>query len=202
MGTIKDFKYKVIKNFLTIEEIKLLKDYCRIKHRLNFDSFDFANNDNGDTCFYADPLMESLMLNKLKLMQKETGLELLPTYTFWRMYTVNADLIKHKDRSACEISVTVMIGSDGTKWPIFLEPDENKGIYDSDNNNYTPSTSNGIGINLEPGDALIYLGCKLEHWREEFKGDWQAQTFLHYVDKNGKNTEWFKDKRQVYGMQK
>ena len=68
----KDFRYKLIKNFLTQEEIKLLTDYCRIKHRLNFNSFDFGQNDNGDTFFYGDPLMESLMVNKLKLMQKET----------------------------------------------------------------------------------------------------------------------------------
>ena len=101
------------------------------------------------------------MVNKLDLMQKETGLELLPTYAFWRMYTINADLKKHKDRESCEISATVMLGSDGTPWPIFI---------------------GGTEINLEPGDAAIYLGCEVEHWREEFKGDWHTQTFLHYVD--------------------
>ena len=178
MGTIKDFKYKLIKNFLTKEEIVLLKDYCRIKHRLNIDSFDYKQNNNGDTSFYADPLMESLMVNKIELIQKETGLELLPTYAFWRMYTCFADLKKHIDRPACEVSVTVMIGSDGTSWPIYM---------------------NGTEINLEPGDAAIYLGCEIEHWREEFEGDWHAQTFLHYVDKNGLNKEWFKDKRPLYG---
>lgn len=172
-------KYKKVKNFLSEEEKKLLTDYCRIKHRINFDSFDFLQSDNGDTFFYGDPLMESLMVNKIGLMQKETGLELLPTYAFWRMYTLNADLKKHTDRPACEISVTVNIGSDGTKWPIYM---------------------GGVEINLEPGDAVIYLGCEVEHWREEFTGDWQAQTFLHYVDKNGKNVEWFKDKRPLYGM--
>lgn len=181
MGTIKDFKYKIIKNFLTKEEIKLLTDYCRMKHRLNFDSFDFSMSNNADTYFYADILMESLMINKLDIMQKETGLELLCTYAYWRMYTVNADLFKHVDRPACEVSVTVMINSDGTKWPIFM---------------------NGTEINMEPGDAAVYLGCEVEHWREEFKGDWHAQTFLHYVDKNGPNKEWFRDKRILYGMQK
>lgn len=172
-------KYKKVKNFLSEEEKKLLTDYCRIKHRINFNSFDFLQSDNGDTFFYADPLMESLMVNKIGLMEKETGLELLPTYAFWRMYTVNADLKKHTDRPACEVSVTVNIGSDGTKWPIYMD---------------------GIEINLEPGDAVIYLGCEVEHWREEYTGDWQAQTFLHYVDKNGKNREWFKDKRPLYGI--
>jgi hypothetical protein len=180
MGTIKDFKYKLIKNFLTKEEIKLLTDYCRIKHRINFESFDEMIG-NADTYFYGDPLMESLMINKLNLMEKETGLELLCTYTYWRMYTVHADLSKHTDRPACEISVTVMIGSSGEPWPIYMD---------------------GTAINMEPGDAAIYLGCEVEHWREEFKGDWQAQTFLHYVDKNGLNKEWFKDKRPLYGMQK
>jgi hypothetical protein len=181
MSNIKNLKYKLIKNFLTKEEIKLLGAYCEIKHRLNFDSFDFNQNDNGDTYFYGDPLMESLMINKLKLMQKETGLELLCTYAFWRMYTVNADLKKHKDRPSCEISVTVMIASDGTKWPIYMD---------------------GTEINMEPGDAVIYLGCEIEHWREEFKGNYHIQTFLHYVDKNGPNKEWLLDKRLLYGVSK
>jgi hypothetical protein len=181
MGTIKDYKYKLIKNFLTKEEIKLLTDYSRIKHRLNVDSFDLIQNDNGDTGFYGDPIMESLMVNKIEVMQKETGLELLPTYTYWRMYTVFSELKKHTDRPSCEISVTVMLGSDGTKWPIFIDGNE---------------------VELNPGDAVIYLGCELEHWREEFKGDWHAQTFLHYVDKNGPNKEFFKDKRILYGTQK
>ena len=179
MKTIKDFKYKLIKNFLTNEEVKLLNDYCRIKHRTNFDSFDCKQNNNGDTFFYGDPLMESLMVNKLEIMQKETGLELLPTYAFWRMYSMFANLKKHIDRPSCEISVTVMLGSDETPWPIYME---------------------GKEINMEPGDATVYLGCEIEHWREEFQGDWHSQTFLHYVDKNGVNAEWFKDKRLLYGM--
>jgi hypothetical protein len=97
------------------------------------------------------------------------------------MYTLNANLDKHKDRPACEVSVTVMIGSDGTKWHIFMA---------------------GKEFELKTGDAVIYLGCELEHWREEFKGDWHAQTFLHYVNKNGPNKEWHLDKRLTLGQQK
>ena len=56
MGTLgKDFKYKVIKNFLTKEETLLLKDYCVIKHRLNVSNFENAQSDIMDTCFYGDP---------------------------------------------------------------------------------------------------------------------------------------------------
>ena len=46
--------YKLIKNFLTKEERELLTHYTRLKHRTNFDSFDMAQSDQGDTMFYGD----------------------------------------------------------------------------------------------------------------------------------------------------
>ena len=181
MGTIKTTKYKIVKNFLTEEEIKLFNKYVIIKHRLNITEFDMYQSVNKDTSFYADPIMESLLLTKFDLMEKETNLKLHPTYSYWRMYTKFADLKKHKDRPSCEISVTVMIGSDGTPWPIFIGERE---------------------IELHKGDAVIYLGCEVEHWRKEFEGDWHAQVFLHYVDADGKNKEYWKDKRLLWGMNK
>ena len=108
-------------------------------------------------------------------MEKITGLELLPTYSYSRFYTYLANLIKHKDRESCEISVTVQVGSSGEPWPIFV--DGNKHI-------------------LENGDAVVYLGCELEHYREDF----QIQCYLHWVDKNGKNKDFALDKRNYWGL--
>ena len=42
---------------------------------------------------------------------------------------------------------------------------------------------------MEPGDMLIYRGCDLEHWREEFKGNVCDQVFLHYSDKKAKDSK-------------
>lgn len=180
MGYIgKDFKYKVVKNFLQKNEIDLLKHHCEIKHRLNLTNFDFDQSHNADTMFYADPIMESLMLCKKNLVQKECGKNLLETYTFWRTYTKYATLEKHTDRPSCEISVTVNIDGDGTPWPIYME---------------------GNSLDLQPGDAALYLGCEIEHWRDEFRGDYQHQVFLHYVDANGPNKEYHKDKRPMLGV--
>tara|TARA_R110002153_G_scaffold89968_1_gene220022 strand:- start:718 stop:1269 length:552 start_codon:yes stop_codon:yes gene_type:complete len=182
MGIIgKDFKYKVVKNFFPEEERKLLSLYTEIKHRTNFTSFGTEDdiNNNLDTYFYGDPIFEAIMLRKKSLMEKEVGKKLLPTYSFWRMYTKFADLALHKDRPSCEISVTANIGSDGTKWPIFI--DENP-------------------IDIEQGDAVIYLGCELPHYRKEFNGDWCSQVFLHYVDEEGPNKEYYMDKRNYWGM--
>jgi len=182
MGTIgKDFKYKIVKNFLSKDEINLLSFFCEMKHRTNLTSFDFSLNNNADTWYYGEPIFDSLMLKKQQLMENETGKKLLPTYAFWRCYTKYSKLKKHLDRPSCEISVTVNINGDGTAWPIFME---------------------GTELNLQTGDAAIYLGCEIEHWREEFKGDYQFQTFLHYVDAEGKNKEHYMDKRKYWGCPK
>jgi|TARA_A100000172_G_scaffold80678_1_gene70930 hypothetical protein len=179
MGTIrKDFKYKIVKNFLTKDEVKLFTHYCEIKHRTNTDSFDRGKN--ADTQYYGDAIMESLLLSKQKKLEKETNKKLLPTYAFWRMYTRFSELSEHKDRAACEISVTVHIGSDGTEWPFYVEKEK---------------------IISQPGDGVIYLGCDLKHSRDEFQGDWHAQTFLHYVDAEGPNKDHHMDKRAYWNTQ-
>jgi hypothetical protein len=178
-NNIYNFKYKKIENFLTNEEQVLLKNYTIINHRIGEKiKFDIQSS---DCSFYADPLMESLLLTKRKKMMELTGLKLLPTYAYYRMYTFGADLKKHKDRPSCEISVTVNLTSCGEEWPIYID---------------------GTPIYLKPGDAAIYLGCGVEHWRETFNGDHHAQAFLHYVNQEGKHQEWFKDKREIWGTQR
>ena len=182
MGIIgKDFDYKIIKSFLSLEEATLLSKYCEIKHRLNMTEFDFNQSNTLDTGLYGDVLMDALMVNKKNFMEKETGKELLETYTFWRTYTKHAVLTKHTDRPSCEISVTVNIDIDKVDWPIYMD---------------------GKPVNLKQGDAVIYLGGKLPHWRDEFEGDFCHQVFLHYVDKNGKNTDNYLDKRPYFGTPK
>ena len=180
MGNIrKDFKYKIVKNFLTKDEILLLKEYCYLKHISNIENFDYGIGPNCDTYFEYDVLMESLLKIKTELVEKETNLKLFPTYSYWRMYTYGSNLLKHKDRPSCEISVSIKIGSDGTKWPIFMENES---------------------VELEEGDGVIYLGCEIEHWREKFIGDWNAQVFMHYVDQNGPFKEAKYDFRHQLGF--
>lgn len=176
MGTIRQLKYKIVKNFLDKKEIELFTTYSLLRHKNNFNSFDSGQNNNCDSFFYADPLAETLLMQKKKLMEKEVGLKLHPTYSFYRIYSFNADLKKHTDRESCEISVTIMIGSDGTKWPIYM---------------------NDKPIELMPGDACIYMGREVKHHRQNFQGDWHSQVFLHYVDQEGPFKDFKYDKRSI-----
>ena len=50
MGIIKkDFRYKVIKNFISIDEKNLLHDYTRIRHRTNDEFFNGSLSNHPDT---------------------------------------------------------------------------------------------------------------------------------------------------------
>ena len=157
-------KYKIIPNFLTKEEIYITTEYMKRQHYNNDKNFDLFQNNNGDTYFYKDPLIQVYLTSKKPIVEKIFGLELNESYSFWRCYTYNANLEKHIDRPACEYSVTVNVDSD-QKWPIFME---------------------GNSITLNKGDAVVYKGAEIEHWRDAFEGDYNMQFFLHYVDKNGK----------------
>tara|TARA_A100001201_G_scaffold143530_1_gene145613 strand:- start:147 stop:701 length:555 start_codon:yes stop_codon:yes gene_type:complete len=180
MGIIrKDFKYKIIKNFLSKEETALTNSYLKLRHLNNENHFEILQNKQLDTCFYGDPLIESLLVIKLKKVEEVSGLKLLPTYGYSRFYTKFSSLKKHTDRESCEISVTVFTGSDGTPWPFVV-----------DNKSFLQ----------EPGDAIIYLGCEVEHERKEFLGDWHSQFFIHYVDAEGPNKEFIFDKRGRLGV--
>ena len=135
---------------------------------------------------YGDMLMETLLEKVKPTMEKHTGLKLSPTYSYARIYKNGDILARHKDRYSCEISTTLNLGGD--KWSIYLDPTGKKG-------------QAGIKVNLNPGDMLIYSGCELEHWREEFKGKDCGQVFLHYNKTNSKTAKANKfDKRPFIGL--
>jgi hypothetical protein len=126
---------------------------------------------------YGDIAMETLLLAVQPIMEKYTGLKLIPTYSFARIYKSGDILHRHKDRFSCEISTTLNLGGDA--WPIYIEKDPNKGEV-VEGKGYITENTKGIKVDLKPGDMLVYRGNLLEHWREQFKGEDCAQVFLHY----------------------
>lgn len=127
---------------------------------------------------YGDPEFDKLLEDLCFPIGKQIGRNLLPTYTYARIYRPGEVLKKHKDRSSCEISATLTLGFDGKKvWPIFFDGDKH------------------IPLELYVGEMAVYKGCELVHWRDEFKGNWHVQVFLHYVDADGPYSDFIFDKR-------
>lgn len=132
---------------------------------------------------YGDPAMETLLIMLQPLMERITGLELDPTYSYYRVYRNGDNLSKHIDRPSCEISATVSFrySYESIPWPIFM---------------------NNSPVVLQPGDLAVYRGCEVEHWRDELicpPNNWHIQGFFHYVDKDGPFSEFKYDKRQSIG---
>ena len=148
---------------------------------------------------YSDFAMETLLMKVMPIMKKETNLHLIPTYSYARVYEKGSILKRHKDRPSCEISTTLNLGGD--PWAIYLDPTGSNNVIDEYKNIIKPDAPKGIKVDLEPGDMLVYSGCELEHWREEFTGNICAQVFLHYNHLNGQfANENLYDKRPLLGI--
>jgi hypothetical protein len=148
---------------------------------------------------YADPVMETLLMKVLPVMQQETGLQLIPTYSYARIYKQGDILQRHKDRPSCEISTTIHLG--GSKWPIFIDGTGADTVIDEYKGIIKPGAPAGTEVLLDVGDMLVYSGCELEHWREPLEGNTCAQVFLHYNHVNGPFAEKNRfDKRPMLGI--
>ena len=167
--------YLHIPNFISISESKKLaeeyKKYCK------------DNNETGDAqvpkseaTFNYISFLE-ILCEKTPFVSSLLQEKVLPTYVYSRIYKNNSILEKHIDRDACEISLTVHLDGD-KEWPIYIK---------------TPSGEDRCLI-LQPGDAMMYLGCEAEHWRNSYQGEWYCQIFLHYVKSRGKRSYAYFDK--------
>lgn len=135
--------------------------------------------------YYADPLIEALLLSYQTVVENTIEKQLIPTYSYARIYQPGESLRPHVDRPSCEISVTVNVATKGNFSPIYMQYMDNEPV------KYT----------LEPGDAVIYKGCEATHWRPVLQAEQlNVQFMLHYVDKNGIHADHAKDKRPAYGF--
>jgi hypothetical protein len=182
--------YVVLPKVIDELTVDLVTHYALNDNLQNFSPESEEAQIPGTHSIYADPLMESLIAQLLPVMQKATGLELYPTYSYYRVYKPGDILKPHVDRDSCEISTSVCFNFDYREmngvyqWPIFMA---------------------GKELIMQPGDVVVYKGCDIPHWREEFavpEGSWHVQAFFHYVDANGKRAEWKWDKRPGLGYPK
>lgn len=118
---------------------------------------------------YADALGEVVLAQSREAVEAATGQALFPAYSYLRIYGSQAELPRHTDRPSCEFSVTLTLGGESpAPWPIWIE-----------------GQAGAHAVTLAPGDALIYRGAVLPHWRERFDGRFWVQLFLHYVARDG-----------------
>jgi hypothetical protein len=115
----------------------------------------------------------------IPIVEKEIGLNLKPTYCYVRKYFQGSTLKIHKDRDACEISLSYCIY--GPEWEINMGDDT---------------------IITKIGNGIIYKGCEIPHGRSKPSSGEVIQVFNHWVISegtksdcaydNGKNEDFYK----------
>jgi hypothetical protein len=176
--TIQTKQYQIIRNLVSREVCDVLTDKLWALKKLNY--FVFDNQCPISYSFYG--ILDPLLTKYREALSKEINIDLRPTYSYTRIYRVGEELAVHTDRESCEYSVTLCLGmSDETNpWPIYMGDEK---------------------VILAVGDACIYKGCDIPHRREMFEEEWQAQTFMHYVDSNGPYKDYELDGRDRLGEQ-
>lgn len=133
---------------------------------------------------YAEPIVEVILENSADEISQLVGERLLPTYSYARVYVKGDELARHTDRPSCEYSVTVHVATVGDPWPIWLQKEGG------------PVSK----VILHPGDAIVYKGCEVYHWRNAMtECDVNVQFMMHYVNENGKYADYKWDKRPGLG---
>ena len=138
-------------------------------------------------CVYGDPAFEMVMAMSTEDIGRIVGKNLIPQYTYARIYKNGSDLKIHSDRPECQYSVTLSLGGEYEKpWPIWIK-------------DYAGNVNE---IPLDVGDMVVYHGTELEHWRDKFEGNMQYQLFMHYVDVEGEFKDRVFDGRPNLGLKK
>ncbi len=132
---------------------------------------------------FSDRLMEFVLKGVQPRVEDLSGLKLDPTYSFFRIYRRGNVLIRHLDRSACEVSVSINLGPAlDPPWPLWIK-----------------GPLGETAVEMAPGDGVLYRGIECEHWRDPLQAEQMAQVFLHYVEQGGRYQDWKFDKRPSIG---
>lgn len=185
MKQYEDNGFEVVQHFIPPYFTEYLKNYfdlLRVNNQIPYKGDEQVAN---SLAIYGDPAFDMLMLMSLPMVEDIVGKKLLPTYTYARIYFNGADLLPHVDRDECEHSVSLSLGGDyNALWPLWFKNGDKEPEYAA----------------MGPGDAVIYQGNKVLHWRDPFEGEIQFQVFMHYVEAEGEYKDKLFDTRPYIGL--
>jgi hypothetical protein len=174
--------FTVIRGLLGPDVVSLLAEYSSILRATG--RFELDHQVPGSLRRYGAPAFEAVLQTAALPLSEVAGHRLRPTYSFARVYLHGQELVPHRDRPECEHSATIHLSaSEQREWPISLRRGDG------------PTHA----VSLNPGDALLYRGDKLLHWRGPLPIAWYTQLFLHYVDQDGPLSDRALDGRSTLG---
>lgn len=121
--------------------------------------------------YHNDPHLQDLHDALATLVSRLAGKPMKASYRYLSAYTTGSELALHVDRVQCEVTLSVLVdyspdAGGVAGWPIFLKRD-----------------SGTVGIFQEIGEALVFRGQDIPHYRERIQAGHRCTVvLLHYVD--------------------
>lgn len=131
------------------------------------------------------PPMKTFLWGLTPAMEQIVGRTLIPTYDYFRIYRQGDLCHVHRDREACEHSLSLTLAySDGESWPLELGREGEKGPDDIIAADFGSEPMTRLVMKV--GDAVAYRGVEHRHGRTTPNPNaWSAHLFLHWVDPEG-----------------
>ncbi|HEY0640286.1 MAG TPA: hypothetical protein VGD67_21870 [Pseudonocardiaceae bacterium] len=130
----------------------------------------------GALSFWGDSTLDAFHLSVRPDVETVAAGPLLPTYCYARLYRYGDTLHRHHDREACEIVATVHVGHRGGAPPPIC-------------------FATGHVVHQRPGDAVVFHGSAIDHWRDVFLGEDFGQVFMNFVRADGPHRDQALDGR-------
>lgn len=188
------YGYLIIKNLYDPKKLydEVPKERGQFSYFNSIDKYEYLPVEqqvNGSVSRYSHPKYKQIHSEIRLILQDILGIDLYNTYYYDRFYFPGQELVRHKDRGSCEISVSIQISRSNRKssWTFCAKTLE----------------GNESSISLNDGDGILYMGCEVEHWRTslpkshnllrriknkitgKYDPDYHHQIFFHYVNANG-----------------
>lgn len=185
--------YYILKGFLSKDEV----EHCNKRFDLYLErGIMYSDTTAALSC---GTMFDDYVESKRHLVEEVFGKSLHSNYGYGRHYTKGEDLSLHVDRNGCEITMTITINKSepNDNWPIYYQTACRPVHEMYDLMSLPDNFRNDNAAILEPGDALVYYGMKVPHWRAPLHYDWHRQIFLHYVEQDGRYKDWKWHKREA-----
>jgi len=162
-------RYLFVKGMLPPPLLEYLKVYYAVLLADNYFSHD--SQCPSSLSLGCDPALDAVLEWIRPEVGRLVGFPLAPTYSYTRRYAKGEALARHRDRAACEISVTISIQIPKRAGPSIMY--------------LKPPHAEEAKVEMLEGDGCIYAGTEVEHWRNRFRVGGYIQLFLHFIARRG-----------------
>lgn len=123
--------------------------------------------------YYAryDPIAHFFHEQCAAVVSEIAGEPFKASFPFYASYHPGSELKAHRDREQCVLSVSVQLDHDPepsghAPWPIYLQASD---------------ATTSVPVTMGLGDAAMFYGQEVRHWREVLTEGWSSFWFLFYV---------------------